>query len=60
MSTWSELVSAARVAVIPAPALRMVTLAQWILESGRGTSRLATEYGNFAGLKWRPEMQGFA
>lgn len=60
MPSWNELLVAARTATVPAPALRAVTLAQWILESGRGTSRLAAEHGNFAGLKWRPEMQGFA
>jgi N-acetylmuramoyl-L-alanine amidase len=42
------------------PTLKPVTVAQWILESGRGTSRLATEHLNFAGLKWRAEMVGFA
>ena len=40
--------------------LRAVTLAQWTLESGYGNSKLASEHLNFAGLKWRPEMQGFA
>lgn len=60
MPTWGELLAEARVAAVPAPALRAVTLAQWCLESGRGTSRLAKEHGNFAGLKWRPEMHGFA
>ena len=40
--------------------LKQVTLAQWLLESGRGTSKLAQEGNNFAGLKWRPAMQGFA
>lgn len=42
------------------PKLRNVTLAQWFLESGRGTSVLATDHLNFGGLKWRPEMEGFA
>jgi len=42
------------------PKLRDVTMAQWLLESGRGTSGLATEHLNFGGLKWRPEMVGFA
>jgi Mannosyl-glycoprotein endo-beta-N-acetylglucosaminidase/N-acetylmuramoyl-L-alanine amidase len=60
MPSWSDLVAAARSAVIPAPALRAVTLAQWALESGRGSSELARVHGNFAGLKWRPEMEGFA
>lgn len=40
--------------------LKGITLAQWILESGRGTSLLATEHLNFGGLKWRQEMAGFA
>lgn len=42
------------------PKLRAVTLAQWMLESGRASSRLATEHYNFGGLKWRPEMGLFA
>lgn len=40
--------------------LKTVTLAQWMLESGRGTSDLATQHYNFGGLKWRPEMAAFA
>lgn len=42
------------------PKLRAVTFAQWLLESGRGTSDLAVLHYNFGGLKWRPEMTGFA
>jgi N-acetylmuramoyl-L-alanine amidase/Mannosyl-glycoprotein endo-beta-N-acetylglucosaminidase len=42
------------------PGLRAATIAQWTLESGYGTSKLATEYLNFGGLKWRSEMEGFA
>lgn len=38
------------------PKLRAVSLAQWMLESGRATSKLATDHYNFGGLKWRPEM----
>jgi hypothetical protein len=41
--------------------LKEVTLAQWLLESARGTSELAVKANNFAGLKWRvPEMKEFA
>jgi LysM repeat protein len=40
--------------------LKAVTLAQWILESGRGSSLLAKDHFNFGGLKWRDEMSGFA
>lgn len=40
--------------------LKEVSLAQWLLESGRATSKLADEHNNFAGLKWRKEMTPFA
>lgn len=60
MTTWTELARAARDAAIPAPGLRALTLAQWGLESGWGMSELSRKHGNFAGLKWRPEMKGFA
>ena len=39
---------------------KVASLAQWILESGRGTSDLALQHLNFGGLKWRPEMKGYA
>ena len=42
------------------PQLRAVTLAQWMVESGRGTSKLARAHYNFGGLKWRKEMAAFA
>lgn len=42
------------------PQLREITLAQWLLESARATSGLATEHYNFGGLKWRPEMRPHA
>jgi flagellum-specific peptidoglycan hydrolase FlgJ len=50
---------AARLAVVPAAQAAMsqygvpasVTLAQWELESGWGTSKLATEANNFFGIK---------
>jgi N-acetylmuramoyl-L-alanine amidase len=45
---------------IPHPNLKEVTLAQWMLESGRATSELATKHFNFGGLKWRSEMSPFA
>ena len=57
---FEELVSHYRSAGIAFPSLKAVTLAQWMLESGRGTSRLAKEHLNFAGLKWRKEMVGYA
>jgi hypothetical protein len=38
------------------PQLRAVTLAQWMLESGRARSDLAKLHYNFGGIKWRREM----
>ncbi len=40
--------------------LKVASLSQWILESARGTSLLATNHLNFGGLKWRNELEGFA
>ena len=42
------------------PQLKAVTIAQWMLESGRGSSDLATQHLNFGGLKYRNEMSGWA
>jgi N-acetylmuramoyl-L-alanine amidase len=39
---------------------RLAAMAQWILESGRGSSQLAKQHLNFAGLKYRPEMKKYA
>ena len=57
---FNQLVKAYAKTTIDFPQLKGITIAQWILESGRGTSRLATEHLNFGGLKWRDEMTGFA
>ncbi|MNZ43302.1 N-acetylmuramoyl-L-alanine amidase AmiC precursor [compost metagenome] len=59
-SLFDDLVGRYKALNIAFPALKPVTLAQWILESGRGTSPLATQHLNFGGLKWRSEMVGFA
>jgi N-acetylmuramoyl-L-alanine amidase/Mannosyl-glycoprotein endo-beta-N-acetylglucosaminidase len=40
--------------------LKGITVAQWLIESGRGFSGLATLHSNFAGIKWRPEMAPYA
>lgn len=55
-----RLARAYRCHALPHPGLKAVTLAQWLLESGRGTSALARDHLNFAGLKWRQEMAPFA
>lgn len=55
-SAWNSLVEAYRSAVIEFPQLKAITLAQWMLESGRGSSTLATTAFNFGGLKFREEL----
>ena len=52
----TDLAAACKKANIEFPQLRAVSLAQWLVESGRGTSDLARLHLNFAGLKWRNEM----
>jgi flagellum-specific peptidoglycan hydrolase FlgJ len=41
------------------PKLKAIVLAQWILESGRGKSPLASNHKNFGGLTWRKEMKKY-
>jgi murein DD-endopeptidase MepM/ murein hydrolase activator NlpD len=57
---FNQLVKAYAETTIDFSQLKGITVAQWLLESRRGTSRLATEHFNFGGLKWRDEMIGFA
>jgi len=38
--------------------LHPAMVAQWILESDRGNSKLARDAKNFAGMKWRKELSG--
>jgi hypothetical protein len=42
------------------PNLKAVTLSQWILESGWGSSDLAIKYNNFGGLKYRKGLKDIA
>lgn len=54
-------IDADKISEINRQILKEVTLAQWLLESARATSKLATTANNFAGLKWRDtDMKGFA
>jgi len=59
-SIFEELVRRYAIADIKYPHLKPVTIAQWMLESNRGFSKLAAEHLNFGGLKWRKEMEGYA
>ncbi len=55
-SLWHNLIQTYADTSIEAPALKLVTLAQWALESGYGSSHLATEHLNFGGLKFRARV----
>lgn len=57
---FNQLVKTYTESTIDFPQLKGITIAQWLLESGRGASRLAIEHLNFGGLKWRSEMTEFA
>lgn len=57
---FNKLVKEYEEIAIEFPQLKAITIAQWLLESGRGTSLLATEHFNFGGLKWREPMGEFA
>ncbi|MEF3192233.1 MAG: glucosaminidase domain-containing protein [Campylobacterales bacterium] len=57
---FDELVAAYAKMPIEFPHLKPITLAMMMVESGRGTSLLAREHYNFAGLKYRQEMALYA
>lgn len=53
---FAELVETYRHTEVAYPALKEVSAAQWALESGWGTSSLAVNHLNYAGMKWRDSM----
>ncbi|TMV07916.1 hypothetical protein FGK63_10715 [Ruegeria sediminis] len=53
---WKKLIRTYAEATIPAPTLKLITLAQWALESNFGKSELAKEHLNFSGLKFRARV----
>ncbi|MFN7089166.1 MAG: glucosaminidase domain-containing protein [Allorhizobium sp.] len=59
-NSWKDLVDFYRAYPGTSKALKIATLSQWIVESGRGSSPLATRYNNFGGIKFRERMAGHA
>lgn len=59
-ATIEKLVAALKKSNWAYSGLKAVCLAQWLLESGRGTSELFRKHNNAGGMKWRPEMQAYA
>lgn len=60
MPIWQELVTVYRGHTGKSAPLKVASLAQWILESRRGTHSLAKDHLNFAGLAYRDEMAEYA
>ena len=58
--SWESFIQAISTTPTRYPLLRVAYLSQCILESGRGSSFLFGAAGNPTGIKWRPELQGFA
>jgi len=56
MTLWHDLIKTYAQHPIEAPGLKVITLAQWALESGFGTSALARDHLNFGGLKFRARV----
>ncbi len=57
---WTRLRDAASATPIEFPHLKGIAFAQWALESGTGSSNLASWHLNFAGMKWRTFMSDLA
>lgn len=57
---WQRLIAALQARQDLTNAQKVACLSQWTLESGHGTSDLATKHLNFGGLKYRARMEGFA
>lgn len=60
MFTWNDFVQALRKTPVDFEFLKVIQLAQAILESGRGESELFKLHGNPFGMKYRPEMEAIA
>lgn len=60
MVVWDDLIAEYRSDRNVTDELKIASLAQWIQESGRGSSQLAQQHMNFGGLKYRERMKGYA
>lgn len=56
LTPWEQLVAGLKKKDLEFNAIKSIVLAQWILESGRGTSDLAKKFFNFGGIKYREEL----
>ena len=59
-SKWDDVVATYKTFADATDALKVASLAQWIVESGRGQSELARRYQNYGGLKYRDRMANYA
>lgn len=59
-SNFTQLISLYKFKEIEFPNLKSISIAMWILESNWGNSDLAKVHNNFAGIKYRKEMENYA
>jgi hypothetical protein len=60
LSQWGELIKSIAQSTVVPNYVKPACLAQAIIETGRGTSKLFKDTNNAHGMKWRDEMQGYA
>jgi len=58
-SHWDSLISSIKASAMT-PSMKVACVAQAILESGRGTSKVSDKCLNFWGMKMRPELEAIA
>lgn len=54
--SFEDLVAVYKKTEIDFPKLKAITIAQWMLETGRGTSKLFKKHLNAGGMKWRGKL----
>lgn len=59
LTSWQKLLASVKSSSMT-DAMKIACVAQAIIESGRGTSRVTSECSNFWGIKMRPELEGLA
>lgn len=59
LTSWEKLIASVKDSSMT-EAMKLACVAQAILESSRGTSRVTSECCNFWGIKMRPEIEGLA
>jgi N-acetylmuramoyl-L-alanine amidase len=59
LTAWQKLIASVKASDMT-ESMKVACIAQAIIESGRGTSRVTADCCNFWGIKMRPELEGMA